>query len=82
MLRDLLAAHDNDVRYGSSEAKGRIATIYFPLLNIVMHHFSILFKDKDPSSDEGGLFDRSGDYRRSVVIRGDDDLRVRYLLMS
>ena len=71
MLRDLVAAHDNDIRYSSAESRKRIATIYFPLLPIVMQHYSVLFKDKDPGSDSG-FFDRSGDYRRSVIIHNED----------
>jgi hypothetical protein len=72
MLRDLIAAHDNDIRYSSTESRRRIATIYFPLLPIVMQNYSILFKDKDPSTDSAGIFDRSGDYRRSVIIHSED----------
>ena len=76
MLRDLVAAHDNDIRYSSSESRKRIATIYFPLLPIVMQHYNVLFKDKDPAGDSG-FFDRSGDYRRSVIIHNEDKVSER-----
>ena len=77
MMRDLLAAHDSDVRYGTAAARSRIATMYFPLLSIVMQHSSILFKDSAPANDSGNLFDRSGEYRRSVVIRDEEKVGLR-----
>ena len=77
MLRDLLAAHDNDIRYGTAAGRSRIATMYFPLLSIVMQHSGILFKDSTPASDSGGVFERSGESRRSVVIRDDEKVGPR-----
>ena len=82
MLRDLLAAHDNDIRYGTAAARSRIATMYFPLLSIVMQHSGILFKDSTPASDSGGVFERSGESRRSVVIRDDEKVGPRVCTAS
>ena len=44
VLRDLLSAHDSDVRYSSVVARARIASIYLPLLSVVMDNFHRLYK--------------------------------------
>ena len=44
VLRDLLAAHDSDIRYVAPESRSRIASIYLPLLSVVMDSFQRLYK--------------------------------------
>ena len=44
VLRDLLASHDSDVRYNTPVAQSRIASIYLPLLSIVMDNYSGLYR--------------------------------------
>ena len=44
VLRDLLATHDSDIRYVAPESRSRIASIYLPLLSVVMDSFQRLYK--------------------------------------
>lgn len=41
VLRDLLASHDSDSRYNSPESRACIASIYLPLLSVVMDNFQV-----------------------------------------
>ena len=72
VLRDLLAGHDSDLRYNSAESRAKIASIYLPLLSIVMDNYQILYKGADGWEDWSTTFERTTAVRRrSVVIRGD-----------
>ena len=69
MLRDLLAGHDSDTRYNTPELRGRIASIYLPLLSIVMDNYHHLYQGADGWDDLTATFERNTEVRRSVVIR-------------
>lgn len=69
VLRDLLASHDSDSRYDSSEARASIASIYLPLLSILMDNYQHLYKGADGWEDWTTTFERNSAIRRSVVIR-------------
>ena len=72
VLRDLLAGHDSDLRYNSPEARSKIASIYLPLLSVVMDNYQLLYKGGDGWEDWATTFERNTSARRrSVVIRGD-----------
>ena len=74
ILRDLLAGHDSDLRYNNAESRAKIASIYLPLLSIVMDNYQILYKGADGWEDWTTTFDHERNTavrRRSVVIRGD-----------
>lgn len=72
VLRDLLASHDSDLRYNSPEARAKIASIYLPLLSIVMDNYQVLYKGGEGWEDWSTTFERNtSTRRRSVVIRGD-----------
>ena len=72
MLRDLLAGHDSDLRYNSPEARSKIASVYLPLLSVVMDNYQLLYKGADGWEDWTTTFERNtSGRRRSVVIRGD-----------
>ena len=44
VLRDLIGGHDCDLRYGTAEARSRIASLYLPLLSVVMDNYHRLYK--------------------------------------
>ncbi len=69
VLRDLLASHDSDARYNSPESRARIASIYLPLLSVLMDSYSHLYKGGDGWEDWTTTFERNTSVRRSVVIR-------------
>lgn len=71
VLRDLLAGHDSDLRYNSGEARAKIASIYLPLLSVVMDNYQLLYKGADGWEDWSTTFERNTSVRRSVVIRSD-----------
>lgn len=71
VLRDLLASHDSDLRYNNGESRAKIASIYLPLLSIVMDNYQFLYKGADGWEDWSTTFERNTSVRRSVVIRGD-----------
>ena len=71
VLRDLLAGHDSDLRYNNAEARAKIASIYLPLLSIVMDNYQLLYKGADGWEDWTTTFERNTSVRRSVVIRSD-----------
>ena len=71
VLRDLLASHDSDLRYNSTEARAKIASIYLPLLSVVMDNYQLLYKGADGWEDWTTTFERNTSVRRSVVIRSD-----------
>lgn len=73
MLRDLLASHDSDSRYNSSECRASIASIYLPLLSVVMENYQHLYKGADGWEDWATTFERNSAVRRSVVIRDSVD---------
>lgn len=73
VLRDLLASHDSDSRYNSSESRGSIASIYLPLLSVVMDNYQHLYKGADGWEDWATTFERNSGVRRSVVIRDNVD---------
>lgn len=76
VLRDLLSAHDSDVRYSSVVARARIASIYLPLLSVVMDNFHRLYKGADGWDNLTSTFDRNTEVRRSVVIKEDGSLET------
>ncbi len=69
VLRDLLASHDSDSRFNSGECRATIASIYLPLLSIVMDNFPNLYKGADGWEDWTTTFERNSAVRRSVIIR-------------
>lgn len=69
VLRDLLACHDNDSRYNNAECRASIASIYLPLLTVVMENYQHLYKGADGWEDWATTFERNSAVRRSVVIR-------------
>ncbi len=69
VLRDLLASHDSDARYNNPESRARIASIYLPLLSVLMDSYSHLYKGGDGWEDWTTTFERNTSVRRSVVIR-------------
>ncbi len=69
VLRDLLASHDSDARYNSPECRARIASLYLPLLSVVMDNFGHLYKGGEGWEDWTTTFERNTSVRRSVVIR-------------
>lgn len=69
VLRDLLASHDSDSRFNTLEARASIASIYLPLLSVVMDNFQHLYKGADGWEDWSTTFERNSAVRRSVVIR-------------
>ena len=73
VLRDLLASHDSDARYNSPEARAKIASIYLPLLSIVMDNYQHLYQGTDGWEDWSTTFERNTAVRRSVVIRDSTD---------
>ena len=73
VLRDLLAGHDSDSRYNSPEARARIASIYLPLLSVVMDNYDHLYKGADGWEDWTMTFERNTSIRRSVIIRESAD---------
>lgn len=73
VLRDLLASHDSDSRYDNSESRASIASIYLPLLSVVMDNYQHLYKGADGWEDWATTFERNSAVRRSVVIRDTAD---------
>ena len=69
MVRDLLASHDSDSRYNKPPARARIASLYLPLLSIVMDNFQCLYKGADGWDDWSTTFERNATVRRSVVVK-------------
>ena len=69
VLRDLLASHDSDSRYNSCDSRASIASIYLPLLSVVMDNYQHLYKGSDGWEDWSTTFERNSAVRRSVVIR-------------
>ena len=69
VLRDLLASHDSDSRYNNAECRASIASIYLPLLSVVMDNYQHLYKGADGWEDWATTFERNSAVRRSVVIR-------------
>ena len=60
LVRDLLARHDSDSRYQSPERLARVASLYFPLLAIVMDAFPKLYKGGETGT-AWGTFNQYGD---------------------
>ena len=73
VLRDLLASHDSDSRYNTVECRATIASIYLPLLSVVMDNYPHLYKGADGWEDWTTTFERNSAVRRSVVIRESAD---------
>ncbi|CAI8007936.1 Dedicator of cytokinesis protein 7 [Geodia barretti] len=69
VVRDLLASHDSDSRYNKPSARARIASLYLPLLSIVMDNFQCLYKGADGWEDWSTTFERNASVRRSVVVK-------------
>ena len=69
VIRDLLASHDSDSRYNKLSARARIASLYLPLLSIVMDNFQCLYKGADGWEDWSTTFERNASVRRSVVVK-------------
>ncbi|XP_062509807.1 dedicator of cytokinesis protein 7-like isoform X2 [Corticium candelabrum] len=59
LVRDLMARHDFDIRYTDVTRKARVASLYFPLLGIVMDSWQWLYKGSD-SSDSWSVFSQYG----------------------
>jgi hypothetical protein len=64
LIKNVIAYHDWDPRCVKPGARSKFASLYLPLIGIVVNSFPILF---DPES--GGLITRSGTLRRSVRNR-------------
>ena len=73
VLRDLLASHDSDSRYNSPEIRARIASIYLPLLSVIMDNYQHLYKGSDGWEDWSTTFERNTEVRRSMVIKESPD---------
>lgn len=73
VLRDLMASHDSDARYNTPASRGRIASIYLPLLSIIMDNYQHLYKGGDGWEDWSTTFERNTEVRRSVVIKESTD---------
>lgn len=71
MVCNLLASHDLDPRYRSAEAKARIATLYLPLINIVIDCLPQLY---DPATEAQSAQQQvlSGAASRDDASRGID----------
>ena len=69
MVRDLLASHDSDGRYNKPSARARIASLYLPLLSIIMDNYQHLYKGADGWEDWSMTFERNASVRRSVVVK-------------
>lgn len=82
VLRDLLASHDSDSRYNSEECRASIASIYLPLLSVVMDNYQHLYKGADGWEDWATTFERNSTVRRSVVIRDTVDSNSGDILVS
>ena len=54
-----MARHDFDIRYTDVTRKARVASLYFPLLGIVMDSWQWLYKGSD-SSDSWSVFSQYG----------------------
>lgn len=68
-----MASHDSDARYNSPASRGRIASIYLPLLSIIMDNYQHLYKGGDGWEDWSTTFERNTEVRRSVVIKESTD---------
>ena len=42
-IADLIKCHDSDTRYDESSCRARVASLYLPLLGIVIENFSLLY---------------------------------------
>lgn len=73
VLRDLLASHDSDSRYNKPEIRARIASIYLPLLSVIMDNYQHLYKGSDGWEDWSTTFERNTEVRRSMVIKESPD---------
>ena len=73
VLRDLLASHDSDSRYNNPEIRARIASIYLPLLSVIMDNYQHLYKGSDGWEDWSTTFERNTEVRRSMVIKESPD---------
>lgn len=69
VVRDLLASHDSDSRYNKPPARARIASLYLPLLSIIMDNYQYLYKGADGWEDWSTTFERNAGPRRSVVVK-------------
>lgn len=68
-----MASHDSDSRFNSLECRASIASIYLPLLSVVMDNYQHLYKGADGWEDWSTTFERNSAVRRSVVIRDSVD---------
>jgi hypothetical protein len=59
LIRDLMAHHDFDIRYTDIQRKARVASIYLPLLSVVMDSWQFLYKGTD-SADPWPVFSQFG----------------------
>lgn len=64
-----MGTHDSDSRYNSVECRSTIASIYLPLLSVVMDNYQVLYKGSDGWEDWTTTFERNSAVRRSVVVR-------------
>lgn len=64
-----MASHDSDSRFDSPEARAVIASVYLPLLSVLMDNYHHLYKGGDGWEDWTTTFERNTSVRRSVVIR-------------
>ena len=59
LVRDLMAHHDFDIRYTDISRKARVASLYLPLLSVVMDSWQWIYKGTD-SSDSWPVFSQFG----------------------
>ncbi|ESO12296.1 hypothetical protein HELRODRAFT_158781 [Helobdella robusta] len=65
LVSNLIASHDMDPRFRSSEAKSRVATLYLPIVKIVI---DILLKLFQPSNDSKNRCPESAAINQSVAL--------------
>jgi len=63
VVQNLLASHDVDLRYQSRDAKARIATLYVPLIGIVIDALPQLCIDTRPPTHESAAMISTDDSR-------------------
>lgn len=56
-IADLIKCHDSDTRYDEPTCRARVASLYLPLLGIVIENFSLLYGA--PIDDNSGLLSLS-----------------------
>ncbi|CAD5111868.1 DgyrCDS1134 [Dimorphilus gyrociliatus] len=52
LLKILLASHDSNVRLNQTNIRSRVATLYMPILTMILNHSSRLYRRKDEELSE------------------------------